>query len=111
VNPAATPATTQGPQVQVVQPDRYNVPADMVLVCRWCPHRYPATVTTAIAAGHAVAEHDGVDLAGSLIEMVPKCRRCTAPMTFTRFEGTRKVFDCADCRRTRTVSRTAWDKL
>lgn len=99
--------------LQAVFGGRYNVPDDMTLVCRWCPHPYPDTVTGAVASAHATVHHPGADLTGSLIEMVPTCTRCTGAMQFTRFEGknNRKVFDCTPCRRTRTVSRRAWDAL
>ena len=98
-------------QVKTQRADRYNVPDDMTLVCRWCPQQYPAAVTAAVAAAHATGTHDGVDPAGSLIELVPLCVRCTGPMRFVRVDGTRKVFDCDGCRRTRRVSRRAWDAL
>ncbi len=113
MNPASSSGT--GTQVKTQRADRYNVPTDMTLVCRWCPHRYPATVTSAEALAHVSAHPDGSPVQpspdGSLIELVPLCTRCTEPMRFTRIDGTRKVFDCVRCHRTRRVSRRAWDAL
>ncbi len=97
---AEPPAGSTGPGL--------NLPADMALLCKHCNEPFPRGITMQGAAKHTAAEHRTADVR---FELVALCTRCHGPMTFVRVQGRREIFDCAKCRRTRSVSRRHRENL
>ncbi len=85
-----------------------NLPDDMALLCRYCPHQFPRGVTMTGAAQHVAQEHHTADVKFELVALCPRCRQ---PMKFLRTQGNREVFDCGPCHRTRSVSRQHRENL
>jgi transposase-like protein len=82
--------------------EQLSAPDGMILVCATCRWRPDGDLTVGVLAAHFETEHDTSHVR---MELVVLCLRCDAEMAFERSAGSRDIFACAPCRRTRAIRR------
>ena len=74
----------------------------MALACRHCGFRPDPDLTQGVLLAHFETEHNTSKVH---LDLLVLCPRCDGSMTFERSDGNRDIFVCADCHRTRRITR------